>query len=196
MEHLAVRTHEKIKEVLMNPEASGPAVHYYMMRGGSEQRNITVWESGTVGGEYIKTYGHYHVDELPETYWFLFGEGIFLMQKLAEDENGKSIPDVVEEFKAIKVKTGDVVHIPARWGHLAVNTGKIYLVSADDSPVDFGDKDPVGMPSHADYSLVKKMRGFAFYVTEHNGEPALVKNDLYREIRKIDSGGLTVKDSP
>src|SRR3989344_316196 len=49
-EPLAVRAHEKMKDVLMHPEAVGPAVHYYMIRGGSEKRNITIWESGTVGG--------------------------------------------------------------------------------------------------------------------------------------------------
>ena len=192
VEHLAVRAHEKMKEVLMHPEAPGPSVHYYMIRGGTEQKNITVWEAGMVGGEYIKTYGHYHVDDLPETYWFLFGEGIALLQKLAVDGSGKSISDVVEEFRAIKVKAEDTLNIPARWGHLAVNTGKSYLVTADDSPVDFADKDPVGMPSHADYENVKKMRGFAYYVVEKDGAPALVKNPLYKEIRRTDFGGLSV----
>src|SRR5438105_2663689 len=106
-EHLALRTHEQMKDVLMNPDAAGPIIHYYMIRGGTDKQNVTVWESGTVGGEYIKTYGHYHIDDLPETYWFLFGEGVMVMQKLAMDDNGKSIPDVVEEFRAIKVKAGD-----------------------------------------------------------------------------------------
>ena len=60
-EPYAARTQEKMKDVLMSPDAQGPAVHYYMIRGGSKKRNITVLETGTVGGEYIKTYGHYHV---------------------------------------------------------------------------------------------------------------------------------------
>src|SRR3989338_9251697 len=66
-EPYASRSHEKMKDVLMTPDAQGPATHYYMIRGGSKKRNITVWESGTVGGEYIKTYGHYHVGNLDET---------------------------------------------------------------------------------------------------------------------------------
>lgn len=194
MEHLAVRTHDKMKDVLMDPDAAGPDVHYYMIRGGSDQRNITVWEPGVVGSEYIKTYGHYHVDDLPETYWFIFGDGVVLLQKLAVDVDGKSIPDIVEEFRAIQVKAGDTLHIPVGWGHLAVNTGKSYLVSADDSPVNFGDKDPIGMPSHADYSLVKKMRGFAFYVIDNNGTAALVRNSAYKAIKKSDLGNLPVID--
>lgn len=206
-EHLATRTHEKMREVLMYPDAPGPAIHYYMIRGGSEQKNITVWEPGTVGVEYIKTYGHYHVGDLDETYWVLYGEGIILQQKLVE-ENGQPIPDRVAEFKAIKVKAGDSVYMPSGYGHLAVNTGKTYFVTADDSPVDFSlkpsaqadgsadhssltnDLGEISMPGHADYEMVKQMRGFAYYVIEKNGAPALVKNPLYKEAQKTDFGGM------
>lgn len=191
MEHWALRTHEKMKEVLMNPDAPGPDAHYYMIRGGSERRNITVWESGVVGGEYIKTYGHYHVGNLEENYEVLFGEGIALLQKMAVDENGNSLPDVIEEFRSIKVKTGDSVFMPSGCGHLLVNTGKTYLVTADDSPV-HGPRDCASMPGHAEYDTVKNMRGFAYYVVEKNGAPALVQNPRYKEVRKKDFGGLSV----
>ncbi|MBX9765479.1 hypothetical protein K2X83_02470, partial [Patescibacteria group bacterium] len=72
--HYAARTHEKMQEVLMDPNAGGPSVHYYMIRGGSDQRNVTVWEPGMISGEYIKTYGHYHVGQLDENYYVLLGE--------------------------------------------------------------------------------------------------------------------------
>jgi glucose-6-phosphate isomerase len=194
--HYASRTHEKMQEVLMDPSAPGPAIHYYMIRGGKDQRNITVWEPGTIGGlpgqgEYIKTYGHYHVGDLDETYWVLFGEGVLLQQKLADS----ATPDVVAEFKATKVKLGDSVYMPSGYGHLAVNTGNTYLVMADDSPVHFDDVDPAGLPGHADYEPVKKMRGFAYYVVERNGAPALVKNPHYKEVQKTDFGGLPVVDT-
>lgn len=190
-EHLAVRKHEKMQEVLMNPAASGPKTHYYMIRGGSDVRNITVWETGTVGGEYIKTYGHYHVGDLDETYWVLHGEGVILQQKMVE-EGGVAQPDRIEEFKAIVVKPGDSVYMPPNYGHLAANIGKTYFVTADDSPVNFGDKDPVSMPGHADYESVKKMQGFAYYVIEHDGKPALKKNERYVEVRKTDFGNLSL----
>ena len=83
----ASRKHEEMKEVLMSPESAGPAVHYYMIRGGKDKKNITILESGTIGGEYIKTYGHYHVGDLDETYWILLGEGVALLQKLATTES-------------------------------------------------------------------------------------------------------------
>jgi len=199
MESLAVRTHEKMKEVLMNPDATGPAVHYYMIRGGKDKRNITVWESGTVGGEYIKTYGHYHVGDLDETYEIIEGEGIALLQKLVT-ENGVPQIDRVEEFRAIKVsakggsasggKAVNSVYMPPGYGHLVVNTGKTWLVTSDDSPV-FGADDSASMPGHADYESVKKMRGFAYYVIEKDNVPTLVRNLLYKEIRTEDLGGLS-----
>ena len=169
----------------MNSDAAGPAIHYYMIRGGSEKRNITIWESGTVGSEYIKAYGHYHVDNLPETYWIVAGEGIILLQKLADIAK----PDVVEDFKVIKVKPGDVVKLPGDYGHLALNTGKTWLVTTDDSPV--ATSDSASMPVHADYESVKKMRGFAYYVVEKDGKPVLVANKLYKEVKKADFGGFS-----
>ena len=176
----------------MDPNGVGPAVHYYMIRGGSEQKNTTVWEPGTVSGEYIKTYGHYHVGDLSETYWIVYGQGVALMQKLAEDENGNMIADQVEEFKAIPVQAGSEVFMPSKFGHLLANTGETYLVCIDDSPVDFEDRDPSSFPGHADYQLVKQMRGFAYYVVERDGKPALKKNPLYKSIRKEDLGGMLV----
>ena len=189
-EPYAARTHEKMKEVLMHPDAPGPAIHYYMIRGGSKKRNVTVWETGTIGGEYIKTYGHYHIGNLDETYWIIQGEGIALLQKMAVVD-GVPQPDRIEEFKAIKVKAGDSVYMPPGHGHLAINTGAQWFVTADDSPVE-GTGDSASMPGHADYEMVKKMRGFAYYVVEKDGAPALVSNPLYKEVRNIDAGGIPV----
>lgn len=193
--HLATRTHVAMQPVLMNPDAPGPSVHYYMIRGGSQQRNVTVWEPGTVGGEYIKTFGHYHVGALDETYWILSGEGYVVQQKLAEDEQGQMIPDHVAEFKIIPIKAGDSVFIPAGSGHLAINTGSTYMVTTDDSPVDFSDADPSGKPGHADYSLVEHTRGFAYYVVEREGKPALIRNKNYTKVAVEDLAGLTVVEA-
>lgn len=191
-EPYAARTHEKMREVLMSPDSSGPAIHYYMVRGGSKKRNITILETGTVGGEYIKTYGHYHIGELDETYWFVQGEGVVLQQKLVE-EGGVPQPERVEEFKALSVKAGDSVYMPPGYGHLMVNTGDTWLVMADDSPVEGAD-DSASMPGHADYEAVKKMRGFAYYVVEKDGAPSLVANPLYKEILKADFGGIPAQE--
>jgi len=178
----AERDNEKMKEVLMNPEIAGPEVHYYMIRGGKNKTNITVWEVGTIEGEYIKTYGHYHVGDISETYSILQGTGILLLQKRKIDKDNNPIDDEIESFKALKVKAGDKIFIEPEMGHLIVNTGDIWLVTSDDSPVYPDDVDPVGMPGHADYTAVKKMGGFAYFVVEKDGAPTLVKNPKYKVV--------------
>lgn len=178
----AVRTHEDMKPVLMFPEASGPEVYYYMIRGGSAKQNITVWETGTVGGEYLKTLGHYHVGQLSETYWVIQGEGIVLLQKRKVGTDGLLIDDEITEFKAIRVKAGDEIFMEEGWGHLLCNTGKTWLVTVDDSPVSFNEADPVSLPGHADYEPIKKFHGFAYYVIEKDGKPTLMRNQNYKSV--------------
>lgn len=184
--HYGSRTREKMSEVIMNPNSPSPEIHYHMVRGGSDQRNITIWEPGLVGGEYIKTYGHYHVGKLNETYWIIYGEGIVLVQKRAIDLKGNPIDDEISEAYAVHVKPGDALFIPSEWGHLVANISKTYFVTADDSPVNFDEENPVSLPGHADYEAVKKMRGFCYYVVEENGKPTLVENKRYKKIPKIE----------
>jgi len=193
-QHYASRTQEKMHDVLMDQEASGLEVHYHMVRGGSDQRNITIWEPGVVGGEYIKTYGHYHVGQLDETYWVVFGEGVVLVQKRAVDDVGREKDDEIDEAYAVNVKSGDALFIPAGWGHLVANVGKTFFVTADDSPVNFEEVDPVTLPGHADYEAVKRMQGFCYYIVEKEGKPTLVKNEKYKKIPEISI--IEAKDYP
>ncbi len=181
MEPFASRTHEKMKEVLIDPSAAGPAIHYYMVRGGKDKRNVTVWETGTIGGEYIKTYGHYHITDFQETYRIVEGEGVLLLQMRKKDSEGNWIDDEIESFKAIRVKTGDEIAIPAFAGHALVNIGKTWLVTTDDSPVNLSG-DSASMPQHADYEAIRKLHGMAYYVVEKDGVPVLVKNENYKVV--------------
>ncbi len=184
-QHYASRTQEKMREVLMDPNAIGPAVHYHMIRGGNNQ-NVTVWEPGRVGREYIKTYGHYHVGEISETYRLLSGEGIVVVQKRVTGTDGVSLDDEIEEVYIVRVKTGDTLYMPSGWGHLVANTGDGFMVTIDDSPVSFDKVDPVSMPGHADYEAVKRMQGFCYYIVEKDGEPVLVKNPKYKKAPDIE----------
>lgn len=196
----AERSHKEMKDVLMSPKADGPKVHYYMIRGGTDKKNITVWESGTVGGEYVKTYGHYHVGDLSETYEVLAGEGIVVLQKRAADENGAPIDDEIVEFSAIRVKAGDKVFIPSGYGHLAVNTGTSWLVTRDDSPVNLGEKHAVSNPGHADYKPFKKLHGAAYYIVEKKptmlslqaggkAEFDFIRNPRYKKVPPVEFKG-------
>ncbi|OGI94721.1 hypothetical protein A3I84_00285 [Candidatus Nomurabacteria bacterium RIFCSPLOWO2_02_FULL_36_8] len=181
----AVRTQEEMLDVLMTPESSGPDVHYFMIRGGSEKKNITIWQAGLVGEEYIKTYGHYHVSDFIETYTVLAGEGIILLQNRKINEKGILIDDEVEEARAIFVKAGSVVRIPKNAGHLAVNTGESWLVTSDDSPVNLNKMNEAAWPVHADYEPVRKLHGFAYYVVKKNGKPFFIKNENYKNVPEI-----------
>lgn len=192
-DHYAARSHEAMQDVLMDPSAPGPAIHYYMIRGSSELGNITVWEPGTVGGEYIKTYGHYHVGNLQETYHVLSGTGFALLQKRALNADGQPQDNVIADFQIIPVKAGSVVNMATGYGHLLVNTGTTFLVTSDDSPVHFTPVDTASLPGHADYAPVKAMRGFAYYVIEtESGTTALKKNPLYNSIGTQDLANLPV----
>lgn len=186
IKHYASRTYEKMKDVLMDPSAPGPEIQYHMVRGGKDQRNITIWEPGKIAGEYIKTYGHYHVGKLDETYWIIFGEGIVLVQKRAEDTNGNPIDGEIEMAYAVRVKPGDALFIPSGWGHLVANISSTYFVTADDSPVNFDEENPVSFPGHADYEPVKNLQGFCYYIVEKDGKPTLVKNPKYKKIPEIE----------
>ena len=155
---------------------------------------MTVWEPGKVGQEYIKTYGHYHVGDISETYRVLSGEGIAVVQKRVVSADGTPIDDEIESIYAVHVKSGDTLYMPSEWGHLVANIGDGFLVTIDDSPVSFDKVDPVSMPGHADYEAVKRMQGFCYYVVERDGKPALVKNSKYKKVPDIEI--IEAKDYP
>ncbi len=177
----STRTHEAMKEVLLEPEAPAPETFYHMLRGGPEKGNVTIWEPGRAGREYIKTLGHYHTWDFKETYRILAGEGIALFQKRASAED-----EALEDVRVVHVKAGDVLEMPIGYGHILVNTGSGLLVTIDDSP----SNDP--SKPHADYEPIRRMHGMAYYIVEDNGVPALMRNSNYTSIAKEDLGGLSV----
>src|SRR3989344_2136258 len=181
----AGRRQKEIVDVLMDPKSEGPDAHYFMIRGGTGRGNITIWQSGLVGEEYIKTYGHYHVEDFLETYKVLEGEGIFLLQERKRNEKGFPIDDEVESIKAIFVKGGSSVSIPKYAGHLAINIGESWLVTIDNSPVNFSKSDEASYPRHADYEPVRRLHGFAYYVVKKDGKPFFVKNPNYKNTPEI-----------
>lgn len=181
----AIRTHKEMQDVLMDPKSTGPDEHYFMIRGGSKRKNITIWQSGLVGEEYIKTYGHYHVSDFLETYTVLEGIGIILLQERKISKNGIPVDDEIDNFRAIFVKPGSVVQIPKSAGHLALNTGDSWLVTSDDSPVNLDKNKEAAWPAHADYEPVKRLRGFAYYVVKKNGKPFFIKNENYKSVPEV-----------
>src|SRR3989338_7441424 len=94
-----VRTAKQMKPVLMHPDAKMPDNFYFMYRGIClreheriiRERNLrydmTVIPGFNVGGEYVKTVGHFHPKKLgtdvtyPELYEVLHGRVHFCLQK-------------------------------------------------------------------------------------------------------------------
>jgi glucose-6-phosphate isomerase len=136
----SVRTLGDMRCVLANPDRSGNIPLYSMYRDLAltagdhaylrEQNirfDITVIPPGTVGGEYVKTKGHYHPLSpsgigYPELYQVLAGEALYLLQR-------SDLGDIV----AVTAKAGEFVLIPPGYGHVTVNAGKEELVMANRS---------------------------------------------------------------
>lgn len=171
-----------MRDVLLEPDAPAPASFYYMLRGGTEKGNITIWEPGRAGREYIKTLGHYHTSDFSETYSVLAGEGIAILQKRGSAEG------VLEDVRVLRLAVGATLELLPGYGHALVNIGTGFLITMDNSP----SNDPTR--PHADYGPIRKMRGMAYYVVEHDGMPALVRNRNYTAIEREDLGGLPVID--
>jgi oxalate decarboxylase/phosphoglucose isomerase-like protein (cupin superfamily) len=155
---VAIRLGNDMKPVLMSPESAGVENQYYMIRGGSERGNITIWSAGANGTEYIKAYGHVHTSDFIETYTVLQGEGYMILQSPSPSfEN----PDAI---LAVQLQKGDSITIPPFWGHAAINTSNSWLVTIDNSPVAGFEGSEASMPSHANYEIVTKNKGMAYYL--------------------------------
>lgn len=95
--------------------------------------DVTVTLPGEIGGEHIKTAGHYHALDVngvswPEIYDVLSGEAAFVLQKTEGDPSGD--PEVTRGV-VIVAGPGDRLVIPPDYGHVTVNIGTTPLVVAD-----------------------------------------------------------------
>jgi glucose-6-phosphate isomerase len=160
---LSPRKISEIKEVAYQPDEitlSEEDLAYIVVRNPGN--NLTIFPDYRLGSEYPKTYGHFHVPDYAENYRVISGRAGFLLQKM----EGEKVVGL--QFKV--VEAGEQFAVPAGWGHVAVNLGKGYLITQDDH-------DPAHFEN--DYSLVKKMRGFACYLIEDGENWKAVPNPAY-----------------
>lgn len=188
---VSFRTHENMQDVLYKPGAEGPANHYLMLRGGVDTGNVTIWERGVVGGEYIKSFGHYHTWDFQETYHIVSGEGVALMQKRVTGEDGSPTSSAIEDFRVLRVHAGDTLDIPLGYGHILCNIGNTFLITVDNSP---SDPQTAKTKPHADYEPIRFLHGFAFYLVERDGKPALLRNQNYGEIKNMYAADIPIVD--
>ncbi|MCX8172508.1 MAG: glucose-6-phosphate isomerase [Archaeoglobaceae archaeon] len=89
--------------------------------------DFTIIPPAEIGGESVKTYGHYHPPNsagltYPEMYQVIDGEAIFVIQR---KEGNRLVECVV-----IEAKKGDLVLVPPNSGHVTINpTKKVLLTS-------------------------------------------------------------------
>jgi glucose-6-phosphate isomerase, archaeal len=179
------RTIGQARNVLWNMTASGPEELYFMYRDVHRTEDkeifdrhkvkydITVLVPGDIGGEYIKTVGHYHPDvpgtttAYPEVYEVIHGKAHFLLQK--SDESGLVAKDVV----IIEAVAGQKALIPPGYGHITINPGPLPLVITNLVEQNF----------HSVYGAMATAHGGAFYeVLEEDNMPVWVENEHYRDV--------------
>jgi len=175
----AVRTADEMRCVLADPEAACGGPLYFMYRDlafttgdrawMAEQGvrfDITVIPPAVIGGEYVKTKGHYHPENpagvgYPELYQVFAGEAHYLLQQ-------KDLSDVV----VVKAHAGEFVLVPPGYGHVTINPGAEVLVMANLVSTRFS----------SEYGAYKEMRGAAYYEMEGG---AWVRNTRYGVVPEI-----------
>lgn len=174
----STRTLEGLKPVLKDPSSIGPDPAYWVFSevGSKPWDNVTITAPGLFNGEYPKTFGHYHpVDAKDEIYKVISGEGIFLLQKKFIDKNGKWVEDKVSEVVLIRAKIGDEIVIKPEWGHSWSNIGNTPLITFDNW---------IWGHTPADYQVIEKLKGLAYYMVEDNNTPTPIPNPNYKSLPK------------
>ena len=174
-----------MKEVLFNSDAANGRendIFYTVFRNiktieAKARYDITEIPAGNIGGEFNKTFGHYHEKALPEIYEVLEGHAYFLLQNFLGD--GAEI----KEAYIIEAAKGEKAVIPGNFGHLSINVGSATLILANwMGPTDY------------DYETVKKLHGGCYYVLDGGQTIEFEKNKNYKTVPELKK--LKLKNSP
>jgi glucose-6-phosphate isomerase len=182
----ATRELDALRPILADPDCSGPEVVYWMYRNlglkGDEhlletfrlRYDISVFVPCKLGREPMKTSGHYHPSPYrgavayPEIYEVLYGEALYLLQKVADMESGPEEVEV-EDVIAMRVKAGEKAMMPPGYGHVTINTLDEPLIMCNWVCADF----------RSFYGSTEACRGFAYWLVEEGGETRWVRNPHY-----------------
>lgn len=165
-----VRTIDEVRMVMANQEFAKTAENtpiYQMYRKleikDGLRYDVTVIPPRMFGNEFVKTKGHVHAGFYGEVYMVLEGEGLYLAQK--GDENA------IEDVFVVHGKKGDVITIPAGYGHVTINPSKETLKTAN----------WVAESDHGNFSLFEKNQGACYYYTTEGW----VKNPKYQNVPEL-----------
>lgn len=149
--------------------------HEDIIRKHNVRYDITVIPPVMLGQEFNKTVGHYHPQNargvaFPEIYEVLYGQALFLIQKM--DENFEKVLAV----NFIEARPGEKVIYPPGFGHIIVNVGNEVLITANWVADNFKSL----------YDPVARRRGMAYYVVaDQAGNYKFLPNKSYSDIPKI-----------
>ena len=207
MPQYSTRELDALRPVLIDPDAQGPDVLYWMYRncgrpedaglneGYDLRYDITVFRSLTLGAEFMKTSGHYHPlipgqkVAYPEVYEILSGEARYVMQKL-DDYAAPPEEARVEDVIMVRACAGQKVIMPPGYGHVTVNTQDEPLVMSNWVSNQFS----------SFYGSVEAARGFAYYVVDDGNGASYLENSNYArgvptarwaEVREVPELGLS-----
>ncbi len=143
--------------------------HREMIAGHDLRYDIVSMSPGKIGGEFIKTNGHYHPkadddEPYPEIYEVLHGSTVLLLQ----DEH-------VADAIAIEAGVGAQILIPPGYGHITINPTDDYLVFCNVISSNFTSV----------YNMIEKRNGGVYYFIEDKGEKKWIKNPDYTKYPKL-----------
>src|SRR5215831_10730755 len=181
--HPETRSLDAIRRSLRDPDCSGPDPVYAIVmdvgRAGIRDQlqkrmllfGAVIYAAGQLGEEPVRSQGHvHHVSSHsgwspPEIYEIWDGAAHVYMQEYAADDPGRCY--------AILAKPGDVVVVPPRWAHAAMNANPSEVMALGalcDREYRF------------DYDAVRKRQGLAWYpIVTANGESEWIPNPRYRK---------------
>ncbi len=167
-----IRRLNDMREVVYDKEwlKNASDIELYYMYRGVENKNglrydITVIHPAFLGSEFVKTKGHYHLENWQEVYTVLEGTAIYLMQK--KNENGD-----IEDVYAVKTKKGESIIIKPGYGHVTINpseTEKLKMANW------------VSPDCKVDYLPYEKLQGACYYYLKSGW----AKNENYKTVPEL-----------
>ncbi len=180
---------EALRPLLLDQEAEGPECLYWMYRylfakgdrdlllGKHRLRyDMSCFVPGMLGREYMKTSGHYHPPVFeggigyPEVYEVIYGEAVFLMQRVDDYQAGPGEVKVLDVI-AMAAGPGDKAIMPPDYGHVTIITGDEPLMMVNWVSDDFS----------SFYGSTEACHGFAHYLIEEDGSPKFIPNETYTQ---------------
>ena len=145
---------------------------YRKIKGENGLRyDITIIPPRMFGQEFVKTKGHIHAGFYGEVYMVLEGEGFYLAQKLALPSPGEGGGDNIEDVFVVHGKKGDVIIIPAGYGHVTINPSQETLKTAN----------WVAESDKGNFEPFERNQGACYYYLESGW----VKNPKYKNVPEL-----------